>query len=589
MAVNSRIEFMDAALGKAKADTIIKDGKLVNVYTGEIYKTDVAVKGKRIILVGDCSNLKGPKTKIISAEGKYLIPGFIDAHIHIGGTHLTMTRWAEVLLANGTTSLATDAYDIGVVAGTKGVRFALDEANAMGLNVLFVVPVVAYMQHNPFGNSNSINESELFEMIGWPETVGINEPPPAWFFDKNEAILKLCEEALKKGKVIVGHGSGISGEKLNAYLNMGTASDHECLTAEEAVTKLRLGMEILIREGSAAVDLEHVVKAVTEYKMPPEHFMFCTDERDPVDFYEVGHLNYTVRKAINNGLNPVTAIQMATLNAARYYRKDHEIGSITPGKLADIVITDSLIKIDINCVISKGEVVVENGKYIKPEIVVKYPEYMKCLINLKKAVRLEDIAIPAGIKSGKVRVRVAHCIDGTLVSERGEAELEVKNGEILPDASRDIAKMVVIERHKAKGLIGKAFVSGFGLKRGAFAQTYNPVTDNIIVLGATDADILCAIDEVQKIGGGFVVVEDGKRIAQLPLPILGILSDKHVEVVQKGFKEILDGIHKLGSPFKSPILSLAFMAMAYGIPTYKLSEYGLVDIDEGKLVDLVIG
>jgi adenine deaminase len=580
---------MDAALGKTIADLVIKHGSLVNVYTAEVYKVDIAVKENRIIAVNNnLDYLIGDKTQIINAEGKYITPGFIDAHIHIGGTHLTMTRWAEVLLKNGTTSLATDCYDIGVVAGKKGVRFAIDESNTMGLNVLFVVPVVAFMQHNPFGNSNTFNEADMFDMLGWSECVGVNEPPVAWFLEKNPSILKLCEETLKQGKIIVGHGAGTFGEKLTAYLNMGPNSDHECLSAEEAKEKLRLGMQILMREGSAAVDLEHVVKAITEYNMPSENFMFCTDERDPVDFYQVGHLNYTMRKAIACGLNPIKAVQIASINAAKYYRKDHEIGSITPGKLADILILNDLTKVEIDYVISKGEIVVKNGKYIKPVIDVKYPEYMKCKINLKKAIELKDLAIVTDLKKDKVKVRVARCVDGTLVSEKEEATLPVIKGEIKQDSTKDIAKMIVIERHKAKGLIGRAFVSGFGLKKGAFAQTYNPVTDNIIVLGTSDNDILAAIKEVQKIGGGFVVVEDGKRIAELSLPILGILSDKSIEEVQEGFSAILKAIRKLGSTFKSPILSLAFMAMAYGIPTYKLSEYGLVDIDEGKLVDNVI-
>jgi len=588
MAVNSREIYMNVALGKSKADLVVKGGKLVNVYTSEIYQVDLAIKKNRIVFIGEVNNLIGSETEVIDAGNKYLVPGFIDAHIHIGGTHLTMTRWAEVLLANGTTSIATDCYDIGVVAGIKGVRFALDEAKKMGLNILFALPVVAFMQHNPFGNSNTINEDEMYEMLEWEEAVGINEPPPAWFLEKNEAILKLADETLKRGKIIVGHAAGTFGKNLQAYLNMGPASDHECLDADEAVMKLRLGMEILIREGSAAVDLEDVVKAITEERMPSEHFMFCTDERDPIDFYKVGHINYTLKKAISNGLNPVKGIQMATINAAKYYRKDHEVGSITPGKYADIVITSDLAKLDIECVISKGEVVVKNKKYIKPRQKVKYPDYMKCVINLKKPVETKDLAITTSKDSKTAKVRVAHCIDGTLVSEKKEAVLQVKDGEIQTDIKNDIAKMVVIERHNKTGLIGKAFVSGFGLKSGAFAQTYNPVTDNIIVLGTSDDEIMAAINEVQAIGGGFAVVDKGKRIAELPLPVLGILSSASIEEVQEGFQKVLDGIKKIGSPFKSPILSLAFMAMAYGIPTYKLSEYGLVDIDEGTLVDIVI-
>ena len=586
--INERKLLMETALGKEKADLIIENGKLVNVYTGEIYTEDIAIKGKWVAYVGNVGHTKGPKTRTIDASNRYLLPGFIDAHIHIGGTHLTMTRWAEALLANGTTSVATDLYDIGSVAGMRGIRFSLDEASEMGLNVLFVLPVIAYMQHNPFGNSGRISEKELFEMLNWQETVGINEPAPAWLLNGNEAMLRLFNETLRQGKVIVGHASNTFADRLNAYISLGPGSDHECLSGEEAVLKLRLGMEIMMREGSAAIDLANVIKAITEEKMPSVHFMFCTDERDPVELYELGHLNHTLRKAIRQGLNPVTGVQIATINAARYFRRDHEVGSITPGKLADILITDDLLELELDYVIAKGEIVVENGNYVKSMHEVRYPEYMKCEINLKKPVGLKDLAITAGEGKDLAKVRVLHCVDGTLVSERKEALLTVENGEIHPDVSKDVAKMVVLERHNGTGRIGKAFVSGFGLKRGAFAQTYNPVTNNLVVLGTSDDDILSAIQGIHDIGGGFVVVKEGRVLSSLPLRILGVLSDNQLEIVQKGFKEVREAIHELGSPFKSPILSLGFMAMAYGIPTYKLSEYGLVDIDNLELVDSVI-
>ncbi len=586
--INERIVLRDTALGKEKADLVVRKGKLVNVYTGEIYLADIAIKGKRIACVGDVKHTVGPKTQTLNASNKYLLPGFIDTHHHMGGAQLSMTRWAEALLANGTTSIATDLYEIGSVAGIKGIRFALNEAKEMGLNILFLIPVVAYMQHNPFGNSESISEKELFEMLDWPENIGINEPPPDWLLNGNETMLRLADETLKRGKLIEGHAAETFDNRLQAYISLGPSSDHECLSSDEAILKLRLGMEILMREGSAAVDLANVVKAITEKKMPTEHFMLATDERDPADLYDIGHFNFTLRKAIRQGLNPVTGIQIATLNAARYLRKDHDIGSITPGRFADILITGDLTELDLDYVVSKGEIVVKKRKYVKPTPKVKYPEFMKCKINLKKPTELKDLAVTTDKSKDSVKVRVLHCIDGTLVSEKKEAILKVKNGEVLPDAAKDVAKMVVLERHRGTGKIGKAFMSGFGLKRGAFAQTYNPVTNNLTVLGTSDEEILFAIQEIQKMGGGFVVVDKGKVLASLPLPIIGVLSDQPLEVVQKGFKGVTDAIHKLGSHFKSPMLSVGFMAMAYGIPTYKLSEYGLVDIDTLELVDLII-
>lgn len=582
-----REKLIDVALGKEPADLVIR-GKLVNVYTGEIYKTNVAIKGKRIAYVGNERHTEGTNTQIIDVSDKYLLPGFIDTHIHSGVPQLTMTRMAEALLSNGTTSIATDLYDVGVIAGVEGIRFVLNEAKETGLNLLFVIPVLAYEQHNPFGNTNRISETELFEMLNWPETAGVNEPPTQWMVDERRStMLKLVDEAIKKGKVFVGHASVTTGRRLNSYISLGAGSDHECLDAEEAVEKLRLGMQIMMREGSAAVDLANLVKAITERNMPSEHFMVCVDDLDPKDLYNQGHINFALRKAIGQGLNPIKAIQIATINAARYFRKDHDIGSIAPGRLADIIVTNELTELNINYVFSKGQLVVKDGSFLQPYPEVKYPEYMKSKINLKKTVELKDLAITTD-RSGLVKVRVIHCSDGTLLTERSEAELPVKNGEIHPDAAIDIAKMVVIERHSASGQIGKAFVSGFGLKRGAFAQTYNPVTDNLVALGTSDQDILVAVNKVQSMGGGIAVVDNGEVIEAHKLSILGVMSEQPIAVVAESYNRVLNAIRKLGCNYNAAVVTLGFAAMAYGIPIYRLSEYGLVDIEEGKLVDLII-
>jgi adenine deaminase len=583
-----RRELMDVALGKKAADLVVRNGKMVNVLSGEVYQADVAIRGDRIAIVGNVERAIGKETRVVDATDRYILPGFIDAHIHIGGSHLSMTRWAETFLANGTTAIATDCYDIGVIAGIKGVRFALNEALKTPLKVLFVLPVVAYLQQKPFGSTEKVGPEDLFEMLNWKETVGINEPPPDPILNREPVMLDLFEKTLEMGKVVVGHASETFGDRLDAYLSMGPYSDHECLTGEEAVSKLRLGMEIMMREGSAAVDVAQVVRAITEYGMPPHHFTFCTDERDPVDLYNQGHFNFTVRKAIREGLNPVAAIQIATINAARYFRKDHEMGSITSGKLADINIVDGLTTLGLDLVIANGEIVVEKGEYVGPVNRVDYPDYMRGVLNFGKEIEMKDLAIETDPKKKEVTVRVAHAMDGTLLSKRETAKLKVENGEVQPDAKQDVAKMVVLERHNGTGQIGRAFVSGFGLKRGAFAQSYHPVNENVVVLGTNGHDMLKGIHELEAMGGGFVVIENGKVKASLRLPILGVLSDEPLEKVKEGFESVTNAIHALGSPFKSPILSLAFMAMAYGIPTYKLSEYGLVDIDKGELVDVII-
>lgn len=580
-------DYLEAAEGKP-ADIIVKGGKLVNVHVGEIHSADVAVKGDRILAVGDVDALVGPNTKIIDASGKYLTPGLIDCHIHVYGSHLSITEFSRTVVPRGTTAVATDFYEFGIVTGLRGVRHSLQEASRTPLKILFVAPVVSYMQNRPFGANEKMTPNDLEEIIRWPETIGINEPPPAPIFNRDPAFITLVKSANKAGKIICGHACDLHGIKLNAYLAMGARSDHECIAADEALEKARLGMRILIREGSAARDLAKVVKVVTEHRIDTRFFAFCTDEKDPIDLLEDGHIDHNIRMAIQHGVDPITAVQMASLNAAEYFGVDDKMGSISPGKIADLVIVADLPSFKVSAVMVNGAVVAEDGRLLGQLEKIAYPEFLKNTLNVKGPLKPSDFEILGPVGKSEAKVRIIGVHDGTLISERAEATLTVKDGKLECDVDSDILKIALVERYNASGRIGKAFIKGTGLKRGAVASTFNPVSENLLVVGSNDSDMASAANGLVKVGGGFLLVEAGKTIEKLELPLAGLASDRPAEEVRDGLVRMHRVMQERGCSLKAPFLTLGFMVMPYGIPSYKISEYGLVDVDKLKLEEVIV-
>ncbi|WP_309493547.1 TIGR04076 family protein [Candidatus Hecatella orcuttiae] len=583
---DARSKLSDLLLDKGlKADIVVKNGKLVNVHTAEIYETSVAVYGERIAMIDEkLDDLVGEKTRIIDAKGKYLVPGLIDTHYHVAGTHLTMSNLAKALLPRGTTATASDFYEYGAVAGVEAIKFALAESQGTPLKILFNVPLLAYLQNNPLGNTDKVTPDELSIMIGWGPTVALCEVQAPTLSDP--AVRDLIRKTLRENKIVVGHACELSGRNLASYMAFGPSSDHESVAAEEALEKVRLGLKIMVREGSAATDLANVIKAVTEHKVDPRHFMFCTDEEDPVDLTKYGHLDYKIRKSVKLGLDPVVAVQMATINAAEYFKVDKEIGSIAQGKIADIVIVNDLSDFRAELVIANGKVVAEKGRFTGEIKTPVYPDFMRKTFNLPRDFRPEDFEIKTK-SSGEVEVRVIGVVDGSLISERKTAKLKVSNGLIMPDVDNDVLKVALVERHKGSGLMGKAFIKGFNLKRGAIGESYAPVPENIIVVGTNDADMARAVNRIKEMNGGFVVVDGGKILSEMQLPILGILSEKPIEEVAVEMEKTVEATRTLGCTIRAPFLTLAFMAYPL-IPTYKITEFGLTDTEELKPVDLEI-
>jgi adenine deaminase len=570
--------------GDLKPDLAITNGKVVNVHTQEIYASDVLVSRSRIALISEnAKEFIGKQTRVIDAKGSFLVPGLIDTHYHVAGTYLTMTNLAAALLARGTTAIASDFYEYGAVGGPSAIKFGLDEAKKTPLKVLFNAPLLAYVQNNPFSNTKKVSADDLSKMLEWENAVALCEVQPQTLDDPK--VRKLIEKTIRLRKTVVGHYVGFDERGIASWQIFGPSSDHESTNSKEAVEKVRCGVRIAIREGSAATDLFNVVRAITEYKLDPRFFMFCTDEIDPVDLENFGHMDYKIRKAVSLGLSPISAIQMATINAAEYFGVNYEIGSLASGKMADILLVRDISDFRPETVIANGKVVAINQEYLGTLVPPKYPKFMRGSVNLKKKISFEDFQIKTSKRAGRARVNVIIAKEGLLISDKKVVTLKVSNGVVLPDPEKDILKVSVIERFGFDE-IGNGFIAGFELKSGAIAESFNPIPENIIAVGTNDKDIAFAVDRIPDMQGGFIVASEGKSLAEFKLPILGLMSEKPLKETTEELRLVISAARKLGCKLKSPFLTLMFMGYPL-IPTLKITEKGLVDVDQMEFVTVI--
>lgn len=579
---------IDVALGNAAADMVIKNGKLINVHTGEIYETDIAIADKVIAAVGYLSDKTvGPDTKVIDAAGKYLAPGFIDAHIHFESSMLTFTEFSRMLVQHGTTAVATDLMEIAIVAGEDGINEIFKEAE--GLPVKLLYPVPSFMSEE--GELQTIGAAlypEMIEkLIKTPQAVGLAEVLYPPILNKSPLSAHILELAEKYGKTAEGHAPELYAAQLNAYASTGIRSDHESTNKEEALGKLRAGLRVLIREGSAAQDLDAVVKIITEENVDTRHCALVSDDIDMLHIYEKGHLDYKVRRTIAAGVDPVKAIQMVTLNPAESLKVDNKYGSIAPGKCADIVFLTDLANCTVDGVISNGEYIVEGGKtlygYKKPE----FSDVMLNTVKLSKEITADDLVIKVDKDASKANVRVIGARPTSLLTDALEAELEVTDGVVMPAVAEDILRIACVERYGKGGSIGKSFIKGFGISKGAIATSVGHDHHNITVVGSDAEDMAVAVNRIHELGGGIVIAEDRKIKFELPLPICGLLTDMSGEESALILDEMQKDLHAKGCTMGSPYMTLAFITLIF-IPFYGITDKGLVDVINGKVIDPVI-
>ena len=567
---------INAAAGRIKADTVIKNCKIVNVLSGEIYSGEVAIFDGKIIGMG---NETYDGKEIIDAGGKYLAPGFIDGHIHVESSYISPEQLARIIIPHGTTTIIADPHEIANVCGLNGIKYMLNAAKHSKLNFIYAMP--SCVPATPFEDAGAVLEAaDMEELIGNENIFGLGE------FMNAPAIINADDKALDKillankfDKLIDGHAPNLSGKNLNAYISAGVGGDHECTTVAELNERIAKGMYVLIREGSACHDLKALVKGVNQSNS--RRILLCSDDCQPKTILERGHMDKNIKMCVEEGLDAMTAIQMATINAAESIGL-YDRGAIFIGARADLVLLDDLKNFRADKVWIGGELVAADGKYL-PEII------LADISSVRGSVKVKNLSVERlKLHLKNKKVNVIKILPGGVVTKKITADVEFDaDGDFIFDADKDICKVAVIERHKETGKVGLGLLSGYGIKSGAVAVSVAHDSHNIIAAGVNNEEIFCAVNELIKMEGGMVLVKNNKVIASIALPIAGLMSD----LTGEELKEKLDDLHEkahaeLGiNQSVEPVMTLTFMSLPV-IPEIKLTARGLFDYGKFKFIAL---
>ena len=580
-------ELIQVALGQKPADIVIKNGKLVNVITHEVYETEIAIANGKIASTGPVpAGAVGPDTQVIDAKGMYLAPGFMDAHIHIESSMLSYTEFAKMVVKHGTTAVATDLMEVTIVSGVEGMKEVMEESKHTPVKLYYPVP--AFMEENGLQTTGSTLHPEMIDqLIQMPEAVGLAEVLAPPILAGSPASAHMLELAKKYHKTAEGHAPAVMGEALNAYVGAGVTSDHESTNKEEALAKLRSGLHVLMREGSASTDLRPCLKIITEEHVDTRYCSMVSDDIDALHISRKGHLDNKVRIAVEEGVDPVSAIQMVTINPAENFHLQDRLGSITPGKIADIVFLSSLEQCSVEKVIANGELVVDDRKLTKELPAPNYSNLLRGTVKLSHKITGDDLVLKVDPKYTAAKVHVIGASHDTLLTDALEADLPVENGVVLPDVENDVLRIACVERYGKNGSVGKSFIKNFGLKSGAIAISVGHDHHNITVVGTEAEDMAFAVNRVAELQGGLVLVKDGKVLSEIPLPICGLLSDLDGETVANKLKEMIAVLRTLGCEVPSPNITLSFITLIF-IPCFGITDQGLFDVREFKIIDPVI-
>jgi adenine deaminase len=561
-------KFISVAKGESPADLILANARVVNTFNGEVEKTNVAIYGGKVAGVGDYwyANV------VIDLQEKYIAPGLIGGHTHLESSMLDVGQYARAVVPHGTSAIVTDLHEIANVCGLDGIKYVLGCARRLPLDMFLMAPSCVPATHLETSGA-TIGPDDIKRILRLKECIGLGEVmnyPGVLFGDAG--MLSKIESA--RGKVVDGHAPGLSGLNLNAYIGAGISSDHESVSLAEAEEKLRRGMHVMIREGSTEKNLEALLPLVTDKTY--QRCFFVVDDRNCVDILKDGDIDAVVRKAIRLGLDPVRAIQMATINTAAYFRLNR-LGAVAPGYFANLIVLDNLRDFQVNTVFYRGRIVAKNGRPLF--------ELRKSAANrLNHSVNIKPFTIDAlKLKAKGGEWPAIEVVPGQIITRRKQVKVSAKGGFVVPDTGRDILKAVVVERHKATGNIGLGLVTGFGLKRGALASSTAHDSHNIVVVGASDEDIYAAVKEVERLQGGIVAAAGGKVLGSLATPIAGLLSEEPLEKVVAGLEKLEKAAIELGCTLPSPFAALSFLALPV-IPEIRLTDLGLVDVNEFKLI-----
>jgi len=574
--------------GAAPAELVIKNAKLVNVCTREIQENiSVAIACGRIALVGDAEHCIGTDTKVIDAQGQYLAPGFLDGHIHVESSMMGVGEYARSVVPHGTAGIYMDPHEIYNVLGMDGIKAMLEDAKRTPLKAMLTTPSCVPAVPGFEDTGSFVGPAEIEEIMKWDECVGLGEmmnfPGVLGSTDHAHGI---TGNTLKAGKIVTGHYSlPETGKGLNAYIAAGIRCCHESTREEDALAKMRLGMYAMLREGSAWHDLKEVSKAVKNHEVDSRFAVLISDDTHPHTLLSQGHLDHIVRRAVEEGIDPVTAIQMVTINCAQCFQMDHELGSITPGKCADMVLLNNLEDLQVTKVWIDGDLVAENGAMTKELAPYEYPDWATHSMHVGETITADTFKIPASAE--EVTVRAIEVIPARVGSIERFITLKAQNGYLESDPAQDTLKTVVFERHHETGTKGVGFVKGFGIECGAMASTVAHDAHNLLVIGTNDEDMALAANTLIECGGGMVAVQNGKVLGVVPLPIAGLMNDKPAEEMSELVEALEAAWAQIGCSMPSPFMTMALIPLAC-LPELRLTNRGLVDCRTFQFVPLEV-
>lgn len=583
---------VDVAMGREPADLVVRNGQWVNVQSGEILaKTDIAIKGERIAYVGpDASHTISENTTIIEADGRYVVPGLLDAHMHVESGMLTVTEFVRAVLPHGTTGMFVDPHEIANVFGLKGVRLMVDESKGQPIHIWVQVPSCVPSAPGLETPGASIEPEDVAKAMNWDGIIGLGEVMnfPGVFLNDPKMHAEMAE-ARKAGKVIGGHYASVElGLTFHGYVAGGPEDDHEGTRLEDAVARVRQGMKVMMREGSAWHDVDEQVRAVTELGLDPRNFILCTDDSHSETLVNDGHVNRAVRRAIARGLPPITAIQMATINTAEHFGVSRDVGMIAPGRYADVLLISDLPDMQPEMVLAKGKIVVGEGV---PQIdLPKFdnPAWAIDSVHLPRQLSADDFQLSTPTASSTViSANVIGIIENQAPTRHLKIDLRVQNGAVQIDHGQDIAKVALVERHQGTGEIQIGLVSGFGFsEKCAVASTVAHDSHHMVVVGTDENNMAIAANELARVQGGQVVVKNGEVIGLVELPIAGLMSEDSADIVAQKAAKVLQGFRACGCELNNPNMQLSLLALVV-IPELRISDKGLVDVTKFDFIQVL--
>jgi len=583
----------DVATGRQSADTVIRNGKWVNVHSGEIIPgTDVAISCGRFAYVGpDASHTIGADTNVVDAGGRYLAPGLCDAHMHVESGMVTVTEFARAVIPHGTTSMFIDPHEIGNVLGLAGVKLMHDEAMQLPMNVYVQMPSCVPSAPGLEHAGAELGVDDVKEAMQWPNIIGLGEVMNFPGVANNDPKM-LGEIAATRavGKTVGGHyASPDLGLPFHGYVAGGPADDHEGTRVEDAIARVRQGMRSMLRLGSAWYDVAPQIKAITEHGLDPRYFILCTDDSHSGTLVNDGHMNRVVRHAIAQGIKPMTAIQMATLNTAEHFGLERELGSITPGRRADLIITSDLVELPVEAVFAQGQLLAEKGALTADIPAYSYPETAKNTVNMGKKLTGKDFIIKAPDNSGdNVTARVIGVIENQAPTRALEFAMTVSDGHVQMNAKADVCQIALVERHEGTGAVVNGLVSGFGYNVPcAMASTVAHDSHHMIVVGTDHNDMALAANRLAEVGGGVTLFSQGKELAMVELPIAGLMSDERAEIVAYKAQRLVTAMRECGCTLNNAYMQHSLLALVV-IPELRISDIGLIDVTSFSKTELFV-